>query len=193
MAVLGPRPRYDYARHRERRQRAGIRPWRCVLTRRRSRSRDRVHLAHGTPRCGKRSGRLPDAKPANLRHGWPPACEFRRADVYRRVAVLWSLLFVAMAAGATSAVADGSPGCSAFDGPKCSIQLSTGITMRYVEVGPRDGPTLFLLHGYTDTSRSWELVVPVLHKLLPGWASIAPALCASGQSSLPKAAGCSSV
>jgi len=113
--------------------------------------------------------------------------------VYRRVAVLWSLLFVAMAAGATSAVADGSPGCSAFDGPKCSIQLSTGITMRYVEVGPRDGPTLFLLHGYTDTSRSWELVVPVLHKLLPGWDIIAPDLRGSGQSSMPQGAGCSAV
>ena len=95
-----------------------------------------------------------------------------------------------MTAGATSAVADGASGCADFTGPKCAIQLSMGITMRYVDVGPRDGPTLFLLHGYTDTSSSWELVVPVLHELLPGWHIIVPDLRGQGQTSMPQGARC---
>jgi pimeloyl-ACP methyl ester carboxylesterase len=118
------------------------------------------------------------------------APDFRRAHVYRRSLLLCSLLFIAMTAGAASAVADGAPGCPDFNVPKCSIQLSTGITMRYVEVGPRDGLTLFLLHGHTDTSRTWELVVPVLHELLPGWDIIAPDLRGHGQSSLPQGGSC---
>ena len=108
----------------------------------------------------------------------------------RRALLLGSLLFVVMTAGATSALADDAVSCSDFNGSKCSIQLSTGITMRYVEVGPRDGPTVFLLHGYTDTSRTWELVVPVLHALLPGWNIIAPDLRGHGRSSLPQGGGC---
>jgi hypothetical protein len=39
--------------------------------------------------------------------------------------------------------------------------------MRYLEVGPTDGPVVFLLHGYTDTSRSWSLAMKALHRLLP--------------------------
>jgi pimeloyl-ACP methyl ester carboxylesterase len=110
--------------------------------------------------------------------------------MYRRALLLCSLLCVVITAGARSALADSTAGCSDFNAPKCSIQLSTGITMRYVEVGPRDGPTVFLLHGYTETSRTWELVVPVLHALLPGWNIIAPDLRGHGESSLPQGASC---
>lgn len=38
------------------------------------------------------------------------------------------------------------------------VELSTGITMAYVEMGVEDGPALILQHGMTDNSRSWSLV-----------------------------------
>lgn len=75
--------------------------------------------------------------------------------------------------------------CSDFNRPACSIRLSTEITMSYREMGPRDGSPVFLLHGYTDSSRSWELVLPVLHRLLPGSDIIVPDLRGHGQTSMP--------
>lgn len=80
--------------------------------------------------------------------------------------------------------------CSDISLPKCTIQLSTGITMRYLEVGPSNGPVVFLLHGYTDTSRSLTLVMNALHQLLPSLDIIDPDLRGHGQSSLPAGAGC---
>lgn len=40
------------------------------------------------------------------------------------------------------------------------IELSTGITMSYVEMGDPDGPALILQHGMTDNSRVWSLSAP---------------------------------
>jgi pimeloyl-ACP methyl ester carboxylesterase len=62
--------------------------------------------------------------------------------------------------------------------------------MSYREIGPRDGRVVFLLHGYTDSSRSWELVLPVLHRLLPGSDIIVPDLRGHGQTSMPSGVGC---
>ncbi|SHF43054.1 Pimeloyl-ACP methyl ester carboxylesterase [Seinonella peptonophila] len=45
---------------------------------------------------------------------------------------------------------------------KKSVKLSTGITMKYVEMGRSNGPTLVLIHGMTDNSRSWSLIAPYL-------------------------------
>ncbi|QRG67996.1 alpha/beta fold hydrolase [Brevibacillus choshinensis] len=45
---------------------------------------------------------------------------------------------------------------------KLSISLKTGIEMKYVEAGPPDAPVLILLHGLTDSSRSWSLSLPKL-------------------------------
>ena len=45
-------------------------------------------------------------------------------------------------------------------GAKQSINLPTGITMKYIEMGQADGPPLIFLHGMTDNSRSWSLLVP---------------------------------
>ena len=43
-------------------------------------------------------------------------------------------------------------------GAKKEIDLSTGLKMKYVEMGQREGETLILLHGMTDNSRSWSLI-----------------------------------
>jgi pimeloyl-ACP methyl ester carboxylesterase len=43
-----------------------------------------------------------------------------------------------------------------------TVRLRTGVDMHYVEQGQAEGPVLVLLHGYTDSFRSFELVLPVL-------------------------------
>jgi pimeloyl-ACP methyl ester carboxylesterase len=45
-----------------------------------------------------------------------------------------------------------------------TIALESGVTVRYVEAGPRNAPPLLLLHGLGDTTRSWSLVLPELAK-----------------------------
>jgi len=45
-----------------------------------------------------------------------------------------------------------------------TIALKSGVTVRYVEAGPRDAPPLLLLHGLGDTKRSWSLILPELAK-----------------------------
>ncbi len=45
---------------------------------------------------------------------------------------------------------------------KKTVELSTGISMRYVESGPADGEPLILLHGMNDSSRSWSLMLPYM-------------------------------
>lgn len=51
---------------------------------------------------------------------------------------------------------------------KQSVRLANGVTLAYVELGDPKGEPLLLLHGYTDTSRSWTPVAPHLlrHRLL---------------------------
>ena len=112
----------------------------------------------------------------------------RHSSFSRRLAAVVALGSAILAVWCGSALA--ASGCSDFTGPECSIQLSTGITMGYRETGPRDGDPVFLLHGYTDTSRSWELVMPVLHRLLPGADIIAPDLRGHGATSMPAGAAC---
>lgn len=43
-----------------------------------------------------------------------------------------------------------------------TIQLSTGVTVPYVEQGDPAGVPVVLLHGYTDSSLSYELLLPHL-------------------------------
>jgi non-heme chloroperoxidase len=43
-----------------------------------------------------------------------------------------------------------------------SVRLSTGVTLRYVEQGRRDGPVVVFLHGYTDSHHTWDLDLPRL-------------------------------
>jgi pimeloyl-ACP methyl ester carboxylesterase len=51
---------------------------------------------------------------------------------------------------------------------KQSVRLANGTTLAYVELGDPKGEPLLLLHGYTDSSRSWTPVAPYLlrHRLL---------------------------
>ena len=51
-----------------------------------------------------------------------------------------------------------------WNSTKKSVTLPNGLKMAYVEAGNPDGAPLLLLHGYTDSSRSWSLVAPHLAK-----------------------------
>ena len=45
---------------------------------------------------------------------------------------------------------------------KKEVRLPSGLRLAYVELGNPNGEPLLLLHGFTDTSRSWSLVAPYL-------------------------------
>ena len=82
--------------------------------------------------------------------------------------------------------------CPSVDGPKCHVRLRTGIRMAYVEVGPRRGKPVILLHGLTDSSRSWSLSMRALHRLRPNLHIYALDLRGQGASSQPKKRACRS-
>ena len=85
----------------------------------------------------------------------------------RLTAAVALFLCIAALAFASLASADATQTCSDPNQPRCTIPLSTGITMRYLEAGPSNGPVVFLLHGYIDSSRSMSLVTNDLHLLTP--------------------------
>lgn len=51
-----------------------------------------------------------------------------------------------------------------------TIQLSTGVTLPYVEQGDPSGAPLIMLHGYSDSSVSYELVLPHLPESIHAFA-----------------------
>lgn len=65
---------------------------------------------------------------------------------------------------------------------KRQVQLSNGVRLAYVEMGDPNGPPVVLLHGYTDTSRSWSLVAPHL----TGYRLLIPDLRGHGASDAPE-------
>jgi pimeloyl-ACP methyl ester carboxylesterase len=92
-----------------------------------------------------------------------------------------------MSLGPTSALA---ATCNDFQANKCKIQLSTGITMAYVEVGSKSGAPVILIHGFTDSLHTWSYSGPLLQKAHPEWRILAVDLRGHGASSMPPAAEC---
>lgn len=62
------------------------------------------------------------------------------------------------------------------------VQLSNGVRLHYAQQGPRTGPALILLHGYTDSWFSFSRVLPLFR---PGLRVIVPDLRGHGDSSKP--------
>jgi len=115
------------------------------------------------------------------------------------LALLWPFIVSGCGtAGPTRSVADANVDRSdanvpAFDPSKKTQQLSTGITMAYVEAGNPDGEVVIMLHGYTDTSRSF---IPTIEALVAGSAPFhiyALDQRGHGASSMPPAADCAHV
>jgi pimeloyl-ACP methyl ester carboxylesterase len=73
---------------------------------------------------------------------------------------------------------------------KRTVELSTGISMRYVEAGNPDGQAVILLHGITDTSRSFYPTMEQLAALRPDLRLIALDQRGHGGTSLPTGANC---
>jgi pimeloyl-ACP methyl ester carboxylesterase len=51
-----------------------------------------------------------------------------------------------------------------WNAQKRRVKLSSGLELAYVDLGDPKGRPLLLLHGFTDSSRSWSLLVPDLHR-----------------------------
>lgn len=65
---------------------------------------------------------------------------------------------------------------------KKDFTLSSGIHLKYHDVGPKEGKTLVLIHGMGDSSRAWYLIGP---ELLKTYRLIAPDLPGHGLSEVP--------
>jgi pimeloyl-ACP methyl ester carboxylesterase len=68
----------------------------------------------------------------------------------------------ALACAATVAAA--VPNQREWNSAKQAETLANGVTLRFVEAGTADGPPLLLIHGFTDTSRSWSTLAPLLSR-----------------------------
>lgn len=93
------------------------------------------------------------------------------------------LLFVFASLGGGAAIA-APVDQAAWTSLKKDVRLPNGVRLAYVELGNPKGKPLLLLHGYTDTSRTWSLIAPYLQDyrlLIPDQrghgASDAPACC----------------
>jgi pimeloyl-ACP methyl ester carboxylesterase len=72
-----------------------------------------------------------------------------------------------------------------FNAQKQSIELSTGITMKYIQTGNPAGMPVILLHGATDTGRSFQLMMEELIQINQNLRIIAPDLRGHGETSMP--------
>jgi len=63
------------------------------------------------------------------------------------------------------------------------VELSTGITLAYVEMGDPNGEVIILQHGMTDNSRSWSLAAPYFAQA--GYHVYLPDLRGMGKSDAP--------
>jgi pimeloyl-ACP methyl ester carboxylesterase len=83
------------------------------------------------------------------------------------IRLLLALLAIVLLASAGTVAADPIDQAG-WTARKRSVRLANGVTLAYVELGDPKGQPLLLLHGYTDSSRSWTQVAPFLlrHRLL---------------------------
>lgn len=86
-----------------------------------------------------------------------------------RIRLAFGLLLLVFASFSAPSLA-ASVDQSAWAGLKKEVLLANGIRLAYVELGDPTGEPLLLLHGYTDTSRSWSVLVPYL----PGYRLLIP-------------------
>ncbi|MFT2214730.1 alpha/beta fold hydrolase [Rhizobium giardinii] len=69
-----------------------------------------------------------------------------------------------------------------FTALKRTVVLPNGLRLAYVELGDPNGVPILLLHGFTDSARSWSLTAPYL---ATGFRVVAPDLRGHGNSDKP--------
>lgn len=77
-----------------------------------------------------------------------------------------------------------------FSSKKKAIHLNTGIDLKYLDEGNPKGEPVLFLHGYTDTSRSFKLLMDELSGINNDVRMIIPDLRGHGETSMPDAAKC---
>ncbi|MDB5581455.1 MAG: hypothetical protein JWR80_6631 [Bradyrhizobium sp.] len=80
--------------------------------------------------------------------------------------------------------------CANVDAERCYVDLPTGIRMAYLEVGPKNGPTVLLVHGLADSALSWVPTIAALHAAAPSLHIIAPDVRGHGMTSMPSGPHC---
>jgi pimeloyl-ACP methyl ester carboxylesterase len=78
----------------------------------------------------------------------------------------------------------------AFSALKKTVILPTGIRMKYIDTGNAAGMPVILLHGSTDTGRSFGPAMEELTRIDGTLRIIAPDLRGHGETSLPDSSGC---
>ena len=85
---------------------------------------------------------------------------------------------------------EAAPRCEDIGKTKCTSRLGTGITMAYLEAGQANGEAVLLLHGLTDSARSWSIVMQTLRETQPGLHIFALDLRGHGETTMPDPAHC---
>lgn len=94
---------------------------------------------------------------------------------------IWGAAAAALVAGPLAAGPAAVPSQAAWDAARQPLALRDGPVLAYVEAGDPMDPPVLLVHGYTDNSRSWSLLMPHL----PGFRLIALDLRGHGGSEAP--------
>ena len=86
--------------------------------------------------------------------------------------------------------------CNDIQHPKCRVQLITGTSMSYLQLDPstagaEPSDTVILIHGLTDSSRSWWPTAVALHKDNPDFLIYDIDQRGHGDTSMPPIAACS--
>jgi len=89
---------------------------------------------------------------------------------------------LAAGSGPVVAVSPTAIDLDAFDASRKHVALPDGLSLAYVDIGPRGAPVVLLIHGYTSNARGW---VPLLPHLDQSRRYLMPDLRGHGQSSKP--------
>ena len=104
--------------------------------------------------------------------------KLRRYSAVPILVVGWLVAWSACAVAAQPLMMD----LDKFDASRRQVELPNGMSLAYVDVGPRDAPVVLLIHGYTSNARGW---VPLLPYLDQSRRYLIPDLRGHGQSSKP--------
>jgi hypothetical protein len=94
-----------------------------------------------------------------------------------------SIVTLAFALTAAAPAATPHLDIDGFDHLKHTVALPNGITLGVIEMGPKTGLPVVLVHGYTDSARDWA---PVVSSLDPAWHLIIVDIRGHGDSSKPE-------